>query len=140
MKKFEDRDTAKRGAIRKSRSAQKRTLIKEKGKIPETAVLGLVTAYIGKFIIVKSIKNKKSYECYLGGTLISPNGKSSLISVGDTVKFIIDEYQNESTETGLETAVIIAVDERKNLFARHDKNVPWHPGCTMPDKVKFQTY
>jgi ribosome biogenesis GTPase len=61
----------------------------------------------------------------MGGTLITPNKKSSLVVVGDEVYFIIDSHQNESTvfdetisESGYETGVIVAVEERKNSLAR----------------------
>jgi len=105
-------------AIRKTRSAQKRTLIKEKGKLPENIKWGIVFVYIGKFILVREINSSSTYECYLGGTLISKNRKSSLIAVGDIVGFITDTNQNESAETELETGVIITVKERQTVLCR----------------------
>ena len=118
MKQFTEKDTAKQKAVRRSRTAQKRTLIKSKGSIPQNALKGLVVAYIRQFIIVTDFIDGITYECYLAGTLISPNGKSSLVAVGDNVFFILDKYENETTATGLETGVIVAVDERQSLLAR----------------------
>ncbi len=125
MKKYSEKNSEKRAAVRKSRSASKRTLIKESGIIPKDALRGLVLASIGKFIIVRSEESQKIFECYMGGTLITPNKKSSLVVVGDEVHFIIDKHQNESTvfdetisESGYETGIIIAVEERKNSLAR----------------------
>ena len=125
MKKFTYKNSAKQQAVRKSRSSAKRTLIKPQGKISAAAIKGLVIASIAKFNIVRAIDSNTIYECYLGGTLITPNKKSSLVVVGDIVHIIIDEYQNESTTydetisaTGYITGTIIAVEERKNSLAR----------------------
>lgn len=120
MKNYDLDDEIRAEHIRKSRSADKRTLIKKKGDIKKDSAKGIVIAAIGKYIIVRKLDTKDLFECTIGGTLITENYKSSLVVVGDIVYFKEEKLPEnlDETDTGLQFGVIYSVEKRGTMLSR----------------------
>lgn len=117
MKKFNDKIIRKQEPIRKSKSTT-RTIVLEDGKIDKSAQPGLVRSIIGNFAIVEDMDSdqKNLYECTVAGRVVSPNGNSSIIAVGDNVHFL--KQDEISHYSGINTGTIIKVEQRDTLFVR----------------------
>ncbi len=103
-------EQAKQVAIRKTR-ANRLTLIKKTGVVPEEAILGKVCSIVGNKVVVET-SNKEQYECVLTGTIISKNSSlANIVATGDEVWFLMQENSLGS---------IIKIEDRKNFFSRQD--------------------
>ncbi len=120
MKTFDLYEEVRSEHIRKSRSAAKRTLIKDKEDRKHDSLKGLVIAVVGKFIIVRQYETNDLYECTIAGTLVTENYKSSLVAVGDSVSFReqIGLKESEQSDDELLNGVIISVKKRGTMLAR----------------------
>lgn len=110
------KDNAKQTPFRKTKTSNKRTLVKNEGTLPESAREGRVIANIGAVFLIRTDEGK-IIESYLGGTVISEHTDSTVVAVGDKVWFLEDSYSQAETE-GDAKARILKVGERVSLFSR----------------------
>ena len=95
---------------------KKRVLVKSNPTTNDANTLdGRVVAIVSKTILVESISGSL-FEAILKGVVVSSNQSSSLIAVGDYVKF--EEKQGMKGNTGLPLCIIVQILERKTLLSR----------------------
>lgn len=100
----------------KPRKTKKRVLVKTKPlELGFNILDGRVVSIISKTIFVESTQGKL-YEAILKGVVVSSNESSSLIAVGDYVKF--EEKEGHQGNTGLPLCTIVEILERKNILSR----------------------
>jgi ribosome biogenesis GTPase len=109
-------DSAKQKPIRKTKTSNKRTLLKKEGQVPKEAEYGRLIANVGTTNLVRA-KSGAIIECYLGGTVITPHAESNIVAVGDWVWYLEDDY-SEADGEGEARARILKVQERKTKFSR----------------------
>ncbi|MGI6370682.1 MAG: ribosome small subunit-dependent GTPase A [Ignavibacteria bacterium] len=103
-------EQAKQTPIRKTR-ANRLTLVKTTGEVPDEANYGKVCSIVGNKVIVETT-DKKEYECVLTGTVISDNSNlANIIAAGDNVWFLLEENSLGS---------IVKVENRETFFSRKD--------------------
>ncbi|GAB1371346.1 hypothetical protein MASR1M45_14080 [Candidatus Kapaibacterium sp.] len=86
MKYYKEKEYSKRTPIRQSK-AFKGKLVGSKGNIPDDAVECLALSVIGNNVLA-SINGEfpaRYVDCSVSGKVISPNGDSTLVAVGDNV-------------------------------------------------------
>jgi len=111
-------DLLKKEAFRKTKSS-KRTFIKDKLIIPETAQFGTVVEVGTKLYVVEYAKSNgeiATIDCFAAGIMLSPHKYSTLICCGDNVRFINDENNIDAANYG----TILQVVERKSKISRTD--------------------
>lgn len=114
MKKQYNQELSKREKFQVKKTPKK-TLLKKKGKLPKDAIEGRVVATIGKFYLI-DIEEQNYLLCIVGGVLITPYHKSTLVAIGDNVSVIKED--NFDKETGLRTGQIMEVRKRKTKLSR----------------------
>jgi len=98
------------------RKTKKRVLVKTKPlELGFNILDGRVVAIISKTIFVEST-NGQLYEAIVKGVIVTSNQSSSLIAVGDFVKF--EEKEGHKSNTGLPLCIIIEILERKTILSR----------------------
>ena len=103
----------------KHRKSNKRVLVKKKGDAPKGSIQGIVVASTGKNYLVSS--NNDFYDCIPAGTIISDNGISSLIAVGDHVSLLPD---TKSSHTEYYQGAIVKVEDRYSWLTRKEIRNP----------------
>ncbi len=98
----------------KYKRTPKRILIKKEGNVPPDAMYGTVVAAMGKAYVVENKADGSLVDCITAGTIISGNDITSLLAVGDNVRFTL----SKSSEDGEETGSIVMVEPRTTILSR----------------------
>jgi len=108
-------DAAKIRPIRKTKTSNRRTLVKNSGDISPKARRGRVIASVGTNYLIRD-SSGQIVESYLGGTIITPYKDSTIVAVGDYVWYLEDSYSDVNHDAG--AARILKVDLRRSKFSR----------------------
>jgi ribosome biogenesis GTPase len=110
IKNFENSQKREKFKIR-----NKRVKLTTKKEYTKDTNNGLVTASIGAVNLVKD-ESGKVWECQVTGKLRTRYEDSTLVSVGDSVKF--SEYDEFSTNSNLQKGIIHSIGKRKTKLSR----------------------
>jgi ribosome biogenesis GTPase len=120
----------------KLKISTKSKVIRKVGKANEKSEEGVALSVIGKTVVVEPFSEPDIiYVCTVSGRMTSPHKNSTIVAVGDYVKFLKDENVDDNIQTGR----IIEIKKRFSTLSRKaaGKGYSEHVIAANIDKVLF---